>query len=314
MSYIMRADAMIALHPGDQVGQYVLGREIGRGAMGTVFEATHAALGKRVALKALHPHLAADAVASSRFLREGKAAAQIHSANVVDVFDVGAHDGLPYLVMELLEGKDLGAFLEERGKLTPRESADIMVPVCAAVDAAHHVGVIHRDLKPSNVMLATRSGGVIAPTILDFGISKIESDTSRDLTASETLLGTVHYMSPEQTRGARTASARSDQYSLGVILYECVTGAKPFAGTTPYALMHAIVSAKLAPPSAIEPSVPAAFDEITSRAMNRDPARRFQSVRALGAALLPFASEETRRRYTAELGDHAAPAPSARTD
>ena len=121
---------MTPLESGSRVGQYVLGREIGRGAMAIVYEATHAELGKRVALKAMHPHLAADETASLRFLREGKAAAQIHSAHVVDVFDVGTQNGVPYLVMELLGGTDLGAYLRERRKLSVREIAEIMLPVC----------------------------------------------------------------------------------------------------------------------------------------------------------------------------------------
>ena len=293
---------MADLGPGDRVGQYVLCREIGRGAMATVFEAEHTALGKRVALKRMHPHLAVDATAASRFLREGKAATQIRSPNVVDVFDVATHEGVPFLVMELLDGVDLAALLRERKKLPVHEIADLVVPVAVAMQAAHEAGVIHRDLKPSNILLAKGDEGAVSPIILDFGISKLTAEVNHDLTASEVLLGTVHYMSPEQTRGGRTASALSDQYALGVLLYECATGTKPFSGSTPYAVMHAIVSARVAPPSALDPDVPAAFDDVVLRAMSRDLGKRFDSVRALGAALLPWTSPETRRRYAAELG------------
>jgi serine/threonine-protein kinase len=290
---------------GDQVGQYVLCREIGKGAMATVYEAEHVGLGKRVALKRMHPHLATDATGASRFLREGRAATQIRSPNVVEVFDVGKHENVPYLVMELLDGVDLAARLHERKKLAPSEVADLMVPVTSAVHAAHQAGVVHRDLKPSNIFLARKDGRDVSPIILDFGISKLTGEVDRDLTASEVLLGTVHYMSPEQTRGGNKATAVSDQYAIGVILYECLTGAKPFAGSTPYAVMHAIVSAAVAPPSTLDPRVPTALDEVVMRAMSRDPAARFPSVRALGAALLPWASSGTRERFGGEFGVHA---------
>jgi serine/threonine-protein kinase len=287
---------------GDRIGQYVLCREIGKGAMATVYEAEHVDLGKRVALKRMHPHLAADATAASRFLREGKAATQIRSRHVVDVFDVGTHEGVPYMVMELLDGVDLAAHLRERRKLSLEEIADLAIPVAVAVHAAHEAGVIHRDLKPSNVFLAKKDGGGVSPVILDFGISKLTAEVDRDLTASEVLLGTVHYMSPEQTRGGRKASAHSDQYALGVLLYECATGIKPFAGSTPYAVMHAIVSARVSPPSALDAALPAAFDAVVMRAMHRDLPKRFENVRALGVALLPWAGVTTRDRYAAELG------------
>jgi tRNA A-37 threonylcarbamoyl transferase component Bud32 len=300
----------VALSPfpaiGTQLGRYRLLREVGKGAMATVFEAEHQDLGKKVALKTLHPHLAQDETAASRFLREGKAAAQIKSAHVVDVFDVGTQDGVPYLVMELLDGVDLAALLHERGRMPLGEVADLMLPILSAVGAAHDAGVIHRDLKPSNIFLARRASGELRPTILDFGISKLTHDIDSDLTASEVLLGTVHYMSPEQTRGARNASPLSDVYAVGVMLFECATGKKPFTGASPYALMHAIVSAKVPPPSSLVPSLPAAFDDVVLGAMHRDPGKRIPSVRALGAALLPWASAEAKARWGREFPGGAA--------
>jgi tRNA A-37 threonylcarbamoyl transferase component Bud32 len=292
---------MTPLAIGAHVGQYVVVREVGKGAMATVYEARHAELGKHVALKVMHPHLAVDPTAASRFLREGKAAAQIHNPHVVDVYDVGTHEGVPYLVMELLDGPDLALFLRSRAKLPLGELADVMLAVASAVHAAHSVGVIHRDLKPSNIVLAKRATG-LSPTVLDFGISKVTSDVDRDLTASEVLLGTVHYMSPEQTRGGRNASALSDQYSLGVLLYECATGIKPFSGSSPYALMHAIVSSKVTAPSSVDPALPDGFDAVVLRAMHRDPKRRFADVRELGAALFPWASAGEQARWAGELG------------
>jgi serine/threonine protein kinase len=298
---------MLAAGEDDRVGQYVLRREIGRGAMGVVYEAEHVGLGKRVALKRMHLHLASDTASAARFLREGRAATQIRSPHVVEVFDVGTHQGVPYLVMELLEGVDLAALLRDEKKLGPTRTADLMIPIASAVFAAHQAGVVHRDLKPSNVLLARRdpSDGAlcgISPVILDFGISKLTGEVDHDATASAVLLGTVAYMSPEQTRGGKKASAASDQYALGVMLYECLTGTKPFVGSTPYSIMHAIVSATVSPPSVLDPSLSTALDAVVLRAMHRDPRERFPSVRALEAALLPYASAATRERYARALG------------
>src|SRR5579883_259476 len=284
-----------------RVGQYELVRELGAGAMATVHEAVHVALGKRVALKRMHPHHAADAAASARFLREGRAAAKIRSPHVVDVFDVGTDGGVPYLVMELLEGVDLAAHLSQRGRIPLAELARLVVPIASAVHAAHEAGVVHRDLKPSNVFLAQREGKVV-PVLLDFGISRSTADVEPNLTGSAVLLGTVHYMSPEQTLGGKHATALSDQYALGVMLYECSTGVKPFSGSTPYSLMHAIVSSRVRPPSELSPGLPGAFDDVVLRAMQRDPQKRFPDVRALGEALRPWAdggAVVTRRRLEA---------------
>jgi serine/threonine-protein kinase len=292
---------MNAVRAGDQLGQYILRREIGAGAMAAVYEAEHVVLGKRVALKRMHPQLALDATAAERFLREGKAATQIRSTHVVEVFDVGSHEGVPYLIMELLEGRDLAEHLREKRRMDLRELADCMLPIAAGVHAAHEAGVIHRDLKPSNVFLSLRAA-TVSPMILDFGISRMGSAIDGDLTRSDVLLGTVAYMSPEQTSGGKNATALSDQYALGVLLYECSTGHKPFSGTSPYSLMHAIVSSTPRHPSALVSSLPHAFDRVVLRAMHKDPRQRFPSVRALGEALLPWASEMAGAQYLREVG------------
>jgi serine/threonine-protein kinase len=291
------------------MGRYRIVRELGRGAMGTVYEAEHDQLGRRVAIKALHSHLAHQSIANRRFLREGKAAAQIKSAHVVDVFDVDVHDGVPYLVMELLEGEDLAQRLRSEARLPLRLVVDLMLPILLAVSAAHAAGVIHRDLKPSNIFLARGERGELRPMVLDFGISKLADEAERDLTSSEALLGTVHYMSPEQTRGGRNASPQSDVYALGVILYECTTGRKPFSGASAYAVMHAIVSAEVQPPSSIVPALPIGFDEVVRAAMHPDLAQRTPSALALARSLLPWASEAAQLRWRTELDLTLDPAP-----
>ncbi len=281
--------------PGTAFGRYTVTRKLAAGGMGAVYEAMHGDLQKRVALKTLHPEIARDPVMRQRFLQEGRAASSIRHPHVVDVSDFGVEGATAYLVMEYLEGESLASRMQREGAMDPAAVVDVLIPVIAAVSAAHAEAVVHRDLKPENIFLALTRDGMVVPKVLDFGISKV-ADAKRvhSRTASSALLGTPHYMSPEQTQGAKNVDARSDQYSLGVILYECVTGRLPFDGESLYALMHAIVSAPVAPPSAHASALPQGFEAIVVRAMERDPERRFASVRDLGRELLTFAGPETR--------------------
>jgi serine/threonine-protein kinase len=284
-----------AQEPGTRFGPYEIVQSLGSGGMAAVYEARHAGLGKRVAIKMLHAHLAARSVAAERFVREGRAASSIRHPNVVEVFEIGVHEEIPYLVMELLEGEDLAKRLLSRGFLPPSEAVDILLPTASAVAAAHAAGVIHRDLKPRNVFLAYERRSGVRPKVLDFGISKVSwGDEGVELTESETLLGTLEYMSPEQARCAKNASERSDQYALGVVLYECITGQKPFAGSSTYELLHSIVTAPFATPRSLRGDVPPELEAAILRAMHRDPDARFPSVQAFGRAVLRFASEKTR--------------------
>jgi serine/threonine-protein kinase len=186
-----------------------------------------------------------------------------------------------------------------------------LFPVFSAVAAAHATGVVHRDLKPSNIMLARLPDGRELPKVLDFGTSKLLTQAELVLTQSAATIGTPYYMAPEQVRSSRDVDARCDQYALGVLLYECATGRMPFEAENQYELLHAIMSAPLAAPSSLEPSLPAAFDAVVLRAMQRDPAQRFPSVRALGAALLPLAPLELARSWAEEFGSVAREAPAA---
>jgi serine/threonine-protein kinase len=281
---------------GTRFGSYEILRLLGMGGMASVYEARHSALGKRVAVKVLHPHLASNAVAAARFVREGRAASAIRHPNVVEVFEIGVEDKTPYLVMELLEGDDLATHLQSHGRLAVSAAVDILLPTASAVAAAHAVGVVHRDLKTRNVFLAYERRTGLRPKVVDFGISKVShgEEDDRALTETETLLGTLDYMAPEQARSAKNASERSDQYALGVILYECLTGRKPFSGSSTYDLLHAIVTAPFATPSALGVEIEPALEAAILRAMHRAPEQRFSSVESFGRALLPFASQTLR--------------------
>lgn len=285
-----------------RLGGYRVVRELGRGGMGLVYEAVHARLGKRVAIKVLRPHLLESPGSVERFVREGRAACRVVHPNVVAVHELGEHAGTPYLVMDLLEGEHLGEQLERTGPLPLSQLCDLMAPIIAAVSAAHAAGVVHRDLKPSNIMLARGYDGAIVPKVLDFGTSKLSSaHAEQALTLTGAVLGTLHYMPPEQVHAPSDADAYSDQYALGAILYECATGMRPFAGDGYYELMQAIMTAPLVPPRELAPTLPAAFDETIRRAMRRRPRERFPSVASFGREVLHFASEPTRRAVAVEL-------------
>ena len=277
--------------PGVTLGQYVLVRELGAGGMGRVFEAKHVQLGKRVAIKLLHKTLSASPRALRRFLREGRACSRIIHPHVVEVLDAGVQNGQPYLVMELVEGVDLGTWLRQKQKLDLSELADIFLPLCSALWAVHQGGIVHRDLKPSNVILTRSRPHVVHPMLVDFGVAKLSfTETTDDLTKTDSTVGTVAYMAPEQTRDAQAAQPATDQYALGVMLYECATGRRPFQGESQYDLMHAILHAEVAPPSEHRSDLGPEFDALVLRALRRAPAERFPTIHALGAALLALAS------------------------
>ena len=199
------------LAPGTTFDRYEIVRVLGQGAMGAVYEAKHVDLQKRVALKTLHPELAKSPESRARFLREGQTASKLRHPNVVDISDVGINGRIPYLVMEYLEGNDLAALIERERVLSVDRTVTLLLPVLAAVSAAHHEGIVHRDLKPENIFLARSRHGHLQPKLLDFGISKVTATTaSPALTGTGALLGTPYYMSPEQAMGGKNVDARSD--------------------------------------------------------------------------------------------------------
>jgi serine/threonine-protein kinase len=271
--------------------------------MGVVYEARHRTLGRRVAIKVLHasdPSLPGADVRAERFMREGRAAASVQHPHVVDVFDFGVDDGVPFLVMELVEGETLAQRIASERCLQLKSVVELMLPVLSAVAELHAAGIVHRDLKPANILLARCRTGESCPKVADFGVSRID-DGSAPVTDSHAVLGTYSYMAPEQGRASRAATEQSDQYALGVILYECATGTKPFVADSPYELLHAIMNAPVAAPSAKNGALPPEFDAVVLRAMSRDPAARFACVEELADALLAFARTSIACRWAAEF-------------
>ncbi|MCA9629881.1 MAG: protein kinase, partial [Myxococcales bacterium] len=266
------------LDAGDIVGErFQLIRRLGKGGMGTVWRARHLTLESDVALKLVDPTIARTSEGRARFKREAQAAAAIRSPHVVQILDHGVHDEIPFIVMELLEGESLAQRLD-RGALSLAETTRVLVQVGRAVSRAHAAGVVHRDLKPDNIFLIRNDDEEIAK-VLDFGIAKARfQHTTEDTTRTGAVLGTPHYMSPEQLRGDKALDYRADIWALGVIAYECVTQAKPFVSETFADLVIKICSEDAPPPSS-RASVPESFDAWFFRATNRNPELRFASVR-----------------------------------
>jgi serine/threonine-protein kinase len=279
--------------PLSRIGKYEVVRVIGSGGGGVVYEAVHPELKKRVAVKTLHPKLAENQEALRRFLREGEAASRIRHPHVVDITDVGVHDGQPFLVMELLEGRDLKAYLGARGPLPLSEAVDLMLPVIAAVGAGHDAGVVHRDLKPHNVFIASGRGVGPYPKVLDFGVSKLIDPNPGAISWSgvEVMVGTLCYMAPEQVRGERHLDARVDQYALGLIMYECLTGERVHGGDDQVEIIKSISEGSIRPPRQERPDLPARFEAVLMQALATRPNDRFPTVYHFGRALLPFAGE-----------------------
>lgn len=306
-----RAESLVA---GADVGAYRIVKRIGVGGTGVVYEAVHRRLDKRVALKTLIGAYRQSQEVRGRFINEGISASRIRHPHVVDITDVGEADGVPYLIMELLEGETLGALARRQGPLSPETIANVMIPVAAGLDEAHRLGVVHRDLKPENIFLTRSQTGKVHPKVLDFGISKVlGDDTDAGLTSDDAFVGTPSYASPEQIDNGRSIEAASDQYSFGVVLYELATGAPPFKGfSSLYRLMRAIANGDCPTPSAENSNVDRRLEKVILRAMSVHSERRYSCMRALGGALLPFADPQTRTLWSTffEQVDESATRPS----
>jgi serine/threonine-protein kinase len=278
--------------------KYRVERVVGRGGMGVVLAAWHLALDQRVALKCLQPELAQNSESAARFLREARAAAKIKSEHGVRVLDVGnLEDGLPYMVMEFLDGRDFSDELRDRGPLPVEECLNYALQAIEAVAEAHSLGIVHRDLKPENLFLARLPDGTRSVKVLDFGISKsmvIASADNRSLTQSSTIMGSPLYMSPEQMRAPRSVDARTDIWSLGAIIYELLSGHPPYVADTLPQLCAKMLESDPIPLSAYRPDVDPDLERTVTRCLARNVSERWQSMGELAQALLPFASRSSR--------------------
>jgi serine/threonine protein kinase len=275
-------------------GKYRIIRLLAEGGMGVVYEAQHAVVRRRFAIKFLRPDLAERRDILTRFQREAEAAGALENENVAAAIDFGiSEEGAPYIVMEYLVGESLADLLAREGRLPVARAAEVVVQACRGVGAAHIAGIVHRDLKPHNLFVCRRHDGTDFIKVLDFGVAKLQAaDEASAATRTGTVIGTAAYMAPEQARGERVVDHRADVYALGAILYELLSLRKPHPGGSQNAILHHIATQPPIPLEAIEPELPGDLTEIVDRAVSSDPAARPASVEALASALAPFASRE----------------------
>ncbi len=271
------------------IGAYNVLGKIGEGGMGCVYLAEHTLLGRRAAIKVLLPSLSANEKIVRRFFNEARAVTQIADPGIVQVFDFGYHvDGSAFIVMELLEGESMTDRLKRVGRFSAADMLRLMRMVCASLEAAHAKGIVHRDLKPDNLFIVgdpAVTGGE-RPKILDFGIAKLSADPAdMHQTSTGTVIGTPVYMSPEQCRGAGEIDHRSDIYSIGCVMFKLVTGRAPFRGAGSGDLIAAHLREPAPFAAAFVPELPDMIDMILQRCLQKDPARRYQSMRELADAL-----------------------------
>jgi serine/threonine protein kinase len=276
------------LRPGVVVGsKFVLLRQIGQGAVGAIFEAEDTWIGRRVALKVLHPHVARNPDVMWRFRREARAAASIEHPNIVSVLEVGQRrDGMYYIVQELLDGISLRRHLEEKGQLSVAETLEILAPIMGALVAAHRKNIIHRDIKPENIILA-RAGGEIVPKLIDFGIARMASTESDLDTEVGVLLGTPSYMSPEQAEGG-PIGAGTDVWAVGAVMYELLSGLRPFRAPTAALVVDKIRTERPARITGLVDTIPVEIADVVHQALERDRSKRFPTMAAFLRAVLAY--------------------------
>jgi serine/threonine protein kinase len=272
---------------GTRAGNYRILGWLGNGGMADVYEAEHERLGSLVAIKFLRTQPGTGARGTERFRGEARRVAALRSDHVVRVFDYGElPNGVPYLVMERLFGRDLKTLLQETGPLPARRAVKLAIEACRGISVAHAAGLVHRDLKPANLFVEQTGEGTERCKVLDFGVAKwVESDSTRP----GALLGTVCYMAPEQLENAAGVTPAADVYALGAILYEMLAGVPAHQGETPQAAMFDVLQRDPPPLSKLR-SVPSALEAIIGRALSRDQTKRFETIDAMALALKPFAS------------------------
>src|SRR5437763_8831758 len=267
------------------LGRYNIERTIGKGAMGVVYEGLDPRLGRRVAIKTiLKSHLDEDTAKdySMRFVREAQAVARLNHPNIVQVYDFGEEGDIAYLVMEFIKGKELKTFFDAAERFDLKEAVRIMAELCDALDFAHNAGIIHRDIKPANVMIDAQA----RTKLTDFGVARVQDSdkTSVERTQAGTMVGTPAYMSPEQITGANI-DKRTDVFSAGIILYQFLTGEKPFTGSGAWTIAKKIIQEEPPLPSSLNDAITPLFDAVVNKALAKNPQQRFQSARDLSVAL-----------------------------
>ncbi|HHW43609.1 MAG TPA: Stk1 family PASTA domain-containing Ser/Thr kinase, partial [Desulfotomaculum sp.] len=264
---------------GKQLGnRYEILEQLGGGGMAIVYKGRDTFLNRLVTIKMLRPEFSSDQDFTRRFRREAQAVASLSHPHIVSIYDVGQEEGVQYLVMEYVDGEDLKTLIRREGALDAERAVQIALQVLEALEHAHENNIVHRDIKPHNILL-TKSGRA---KLTDFGIAR--EATAATVTQTDTIVGSVHYLSPEQARG-EVAGPKSDIYSLGVVLYEMLTGTVPFAGDSPISVAIKHIQEEPEPPSRRNPAIPPALEQVVLRALAKNPGQRFASAREMAIHL-----------------------------
>ena len=303
-------------------GRYRIERPLKSGGMGLLLLGQHLELERPVAIKVLLDTQDNDDDTVARFFREAKAAARLSSEHVVKVYDVGSlDDGMPYIVMELLEGEDLARKLRDRGPLPIPEVAEYLLQACIGLAEAHRSGIVHRDIKPGNIFVTRRKDGRPLVKLVDFGISKLSPTAAQEhqpeLTTTSQVMGSPHYMSPEQLKSSREVDARTDIWSLGAVLVRLISGSYAFEGSSDAELCANVLMGQPLPLKQLLPNAPKGLEALVAKCLTRDPAHRMQNVAEFALALAPFLGErgqQLAKEVVGALAPSIPPSPNASSE
>jgi serine/threonine-protein kinase len=263
-----------------KIGKYQLRERLGKGGMGEVYKGVQLSMGRTVAIKLMHKHLADEPAFLERFAREAKGVAQLSHPNIVRIIDFDVEDGQYYMILEYVSGPTLDQYLTEHGYFSPEEALKVIAQLLDALGCAHEKGIIHRDIKPSNVIFTDAT--LSCPVLTDFGMARLASHQT--MTASGAMIGTPAYMSPEALRGDKV-DQRTDIYSLGVVLYEMLVGKKPYTSDSVYGIIFNTLHKPLRKPRQLNPNLPKVVEQLILKALSLEPEKRFQSAQAFYEAI-----------------------------